>query len=446
MLRSIGIFSLLFSTLALGALIAQEEEAPVSDVTVVISGNARAQLKLAVPNYQRTDFSSTAATDAANRFEATLKVDLAESGIFRIQDSKDFNNISFTGEQERDFEVYRSVGNEILLSGEISQQGEKLVVESRVYELKSAQYIFGKRYSGTFDLVERIAHTLSDEMVLNFTGRRGISLTTLAFYSDRDGHKEIYLMDYDGSNQHRISGHQSISLSPDWSPLGDAIAYTTYFSGQPGVYLVDINSGDKIAAIDDGSLNSSPSFSPDGQWITFSRSISGNPEIFVARRDGTGLKRLTHSSGIDTNPSFSPGGQEIAFTSNRGGNPHIYLMDREGTNLRRVSFEGKYNDGASWSPDGSKIAYASRRRGRDFDIVITDIALLETEVLTTGPGSHEAPSFSPDGRKVVYTSSRFAGGGSRTQIFTMDSTGGNTKQLTTQGNNLGPDWSPFTKK
>jgi TolB protein len=208
---------------------------------------------------------------------------------------------------------------------------------------------------------------------------------------------------------------------------------------------VDLMSGKKSPLINDGSLNSSPSYSPDGTRIAFSRSLGGNPEIFTCRVDGSGLQRLTHSAGIDTNPAWSPDGKEIAFTSSRAGNPHIYAMDSEGSNLRRITFEGSYNDGAAWSPDGSRIAYASRRRGKDFDIVVTELALLESKVLLSAPGSHEAPSFSPDGRRIAFTT-RGGRAGATTQIFAMDADGSHIVQLTRDGNNLAPDWSSMSPR
>ena len=93
------------------------------------------------------------------------------------------------------------------------------MLEGRLVDLKSGQAIVGKRYRSQFNLARRVGHTFADEIVLFFTGRRGVALTTIAFYSDRDGGaKEIFLMDADGANQRRITGHKSISMSPAWRP------------------------------------------------------------------------------------------------------------------------------------------------------------------------------------------------------------------------------------
>lgn len=413
------------------------------EVTVELSGRQRSRFRLAMPATQGIPLLGPSMAEAARSLEQTLRADLDLSGVFDVQGPAELAVLALTGDPQRDSELYRSLRNELLLTTDVRQEADKLVLEGRVFDLQSGEVVLGKRYRGVPTVARRIAHTFADEIVLFFSGRRGISLTTIAFYSDRDGFKEIFLMDSDGSYQRPITAHKSISLSPDWSPSGTELAYVSYFSGAPGIYLVDVASGQKSPVITAGNLNISPSFGPDGRQMAFGRAVGGgNVEIFVCNRDGSGLRQLTQSSAIDTNPAWSPSGTHVAFTSSRTGSPQIYVMDAQGSNLRRLTFDGDYNDGAAWSPDGTRVVYASRRRG-SFDIAVSDVVTLESRLLTNGGGSHETPSFSPDGRKIVFSTRRVAGNESRTQIYVMDATGGNLRQLTDEGNNFGPSWSGF---
>jgi TolB protein len=60
-------------------------------------------------------------------------------------------------------------------------------------------------------------------------------------------------------------------------------------------------------------------------------------------------------------------------------------------------------------------------------------------VQLTSEGSNGHPGWSPDGEKIVYQSRR----GSSTQIYTMDaSNGGNKKVLTETATNMQPVWLP----
>ncbi len=438
---------LLCLCLGLGALAAQEAPPlapPDSEITVRITGEARTQVLLAYP---APDLGAAGALrPAASEVDETLRDDLDASGIFRIQGPSELAVLTLTGDPARDFELYRSLGSQVLLEVVFKEEGGMLVLEGRLYDLASGEPILGKRYRGEASAARRIAHTFADEIVQYFSGQRGISLTSIAFVSDRSGSranefKEIYLMDYDGHNQRPITAHQTISLSPSFSPAVDAVAYTSYFSGRPGLYLALLPSGSKRAVVTDGSLNVNPTFSPDGQRIAFTRSLGdGNSEIFVCNRDGSGLRQLTHSNGIDANPAWSPSGREIAFTSSRSGEPQLYTMDAEGANVRRISLQGDYNDGAAWSPDGTRLAYASRTGTNRFDILLADLVTLEARRLTSGPASHENPTFSPDGQRLAFARSVGNGRGA-TQVFVMDIDGGNWRQLTNEGSNWAPSWS-----
>jgi len=375
---------------------------------------------------------------AGRELEQTLRRDLEASGIFVIQGPTELSVLQLTGVLDRDIDQYRSVGNEIVLEGSMREDKGRLVLEARVVDLPSRKDVLAKRYSGEYSIVRRVAHAFSDQIILSFTGTKGLGMTSIAFWSDRLDHREIFIMDYDGHGQRNITAHKSISMSPAWSPKLDGLAYVSYFAGPPGIYFADLATGRKHALIVDGFHNGTPSFSPDGNQIAFGRSLGGNWEIFVCDRDGSNLRRLTHSPRIDTNPSWSPTGRELAFTSSRSGKPHIYLMDAEGANLRRTSFEGDYNDGADWNPEGTHLVYASRRQGR-FQLALTDLVTLETKVLTSGSDSYETPSFSPDGRKIAFSSNL----NGRPQIHVLDLRSGDIVRLTSQGRNWAPSWSGF---
>jgi TolB protein len=427
----------------------QEPPAPAppgSEIVVDIRGEARAQVVLSYPTPDLAGAAGLAA--AAQEADATLRDDLEGSRIFRLIGPQELAVLALTGDPARDFELHRSLGGQILLEVAFKAEEGALVLEGRLWDLKSGEPILGKRYRAEASAARRIAHAFADEIVQYFSGRRGIASTSLAFVSDRGGSrpneiKEVFLMDYDGRNQRPVTAHKTISLSPSFSPANDAVAYTSYFSGRPGLYLVLLPSGSKRAVVTDGSLNANPTFSPDGTRIAFTRSLGdGNSEIFVCGRDGSGLRQLTHSNGIDTNPAWSPNGREIAFTSSRSGEPQLYTMDAEGANVRRISVVGEYNDGASWSPDGTRLAYASRTATNRFDVFLADLATLETTRLTTGPASNESPTFAPDGLRLAFARTLGNGPG-RTQIFVMDIDGGRLRQLTSIGNNWAPSWSGY---
>lgn len=443
-LPAVALFLLPFVGIAFAAAQAPPAEEPVpqpppeGDVTLVLEGGAMRALRLAFPAVRGGGTLAGEMAAAAREVEEVLRYDLEFSRYFETQGPGGFEVLELTGDRSHDFEQYRSLGNEVLLLGDVGREGERLVFEGRLYDLASGNAVVAKRYRGGPEVARRMGHTFADEVVRALTGRPGLALTGLAFTSDRTGEKEIYLMDYDGADVRPVTGHKSTSMSSAWSPDGSGIAYVSFFSGAPAIYFAALPSGSKSPLVTEGGFNISPSFSPDGHRVAFTRALSGNSEIFVADRGGGNPRRLTFTGAIDTNAAWSPKGNLLAFTSSRAGNPHIYLMDTDGANLRRLTFEGDYNDGASWTPEGDQIAYATRRQGV-FQIAVTNVVTLETRLLTSGPGSKEDPTFSPDGRHLAFVSNQTGA----KQIYVIDIDGRNLRRLTSQGRNESPAWSPL---
>lgn len=420
----------------------EEDESLGGDTpTIVVTGEGRSQVRLAFPEAQYDTSLTGRALEAAKEIEQTLRDDLDHATIFNTQGPTELSVLALTGQREHDFEQYRSLGNEVVLLTTIKLEGDKLALDGWAYDLPTQQSILGKRFRGTLDQPRLIAHYLADALHFQFTGRPGLALTSIVFQSNRDGYQELYLMDYDGRNQRKISAHKSTSGYGDWSGDGETIAYMSYFSGAPGIYYVELATGKKIPVYREGTLNLSPSFSPDGKQIAFAHSRNSNVDVYTCARTCTDPVRLTQSSAIDTGPVWSPDGKQIAFTSSRSGRPNIYVMDASGANIRRISFEGDYNDGATWRPDGTQVAYASRENNR-FRIVATNLVDLDTKILAQGPESYEEPSYSPDGQRLVFSMKR----GKKSQVMVMNADGSNWRQITHEGDNSGPDWSGFAKR
>jgi TolB protein len=410
---------------------------PQQEVVIKISEGMPAILFAAPKFIVRT--SSSQATAAAEEVHQTLSDDLKFSRIFELLPKSYYAYIRPLDPGKILFKDWDSIQAKLLFVGEVSEAGKDLVFEGKLYDVKSERFIIGKRYQSERNVMRLAAHKMADE-IMKVYGEKPIFTSKIAFVSDRDGNDELYMMDYDGQNQTRLTFNKVIDYMPAWSPDGKRIAFTSYRRGNPDLYILNLYEGKIDIAVSRGT-SFAPSFSPDGKRIVFCSTQDGNAEIYSAAVEGTkiaNVKRLTFNEAIDTAPSWSPNGREIVFTSDRGGSgsPQIYIMDAEGSNVRRVSFGGTYHDSPVWSPAGDRIAYISRV-DQIFDIYLLNLRTNQIMKLTESNARNESPSWSPDGRHLVFSSTLTG----KTQVYTVDYDGANLHRLTATGINKLPAWS-----
>lgn len=338
--------------------------------------------------------------------------------------------------RERGYEVAREAGAQALLQLDVIRTGGTFAVEARLLDTSNGTTLLGKRYRGEPTAFRLMAHTLANDVVTYFNGRPGIFLSRIAFVSDRTGSNEVWIMDYDGSNQRQITTERALTLNPDWSPDGERLVYTSFQRGYSDLYIALRRGGGRVRIRTGVNLNTSAAFSPDGTKIAFVGAVEGNTDIYVINDDGSQLRRLTTESSIESTPAWSPNGRQIAFTSSRAGTPQIYIMDAEGTNVRRISFDGNWNDDAAFSPNGEYLAYTSLV-GRSYQIRIYNLSTGESRVIA-GAGSNEQPSWAPDSASLVFMSDRSG----RWQIYRIGLDERDPVPLTSQGTNSSPAWSP----
>jgi TolB protein len=401
-----------------------------------IRGEIRAEgftpIKIAVPDAE----TSAGYTTTTAELVETLREDLLFSGFFEVVDPSLYSLVPPASDGNVRHDDWISIGADALVSIRVPVQDDRIDLEARLYDNASRGVLFARRYGGELPTLRRVAHLLADDLVRHYTGRPGVALSRIAFVSEFQGNKEIYLMDYDGRRIRRLTSSGTINLAPVWSPDGRELAFMSWRGRQPGVYVMSAEGKLGVLKTVGGELSSAPDWSPDGTKIAYTSDVDGNTEIYVLDRTTQRNRRLTHNRAIDTAPAFAPTAREIAFTSDRSGSPQIYVMDAEGINVRRLSWESSYNDSPAWSPSGDRLAYASRLEGR-FHVVVLDIPTGRLTRLTRGGHDNENPRWSPDGRHLVFASNRTG----TYQIYTMAADGSNVRRLTRGVDGFTPDWS-----
>ena len=407
------------------------------------------KVRLAVPDFKQAN------TDPQNAallktFNDTLWNDLDVSGVVELV-SKSFYPLQVPGQPpEVNFLAWNAPppNAAMLAFGNLCVTNGRLNVQGWLYDVKNTAnaQILGKGYSdAATDIAARtMAHRFADEIIFRLGGGiQGIAESQIFFVSDRTGHKEIWGMDYDGSNQHQITRLGSIALSPRVSPDGARVAFSalTKTGWEIMQYSLDINRAVSFPHF--GGTNLSPAWSGDGTKLAFSSSRGGeHTEIYVADASGGNAHRLTSDRGPDVSPVWNrKTNAQIAFVSGRTGLPQIYTMEADGTNQQRMTDQG-YAVSPNWSPNGQFLAFAWVRRYGPGEPGASDIYLMDTASkqwvqLTHDGGRNDFPSWSPDNRHIVFQSNRSGS----LQIWSMLADGTKVQQLTFTGRNTQPNWS-----
>ena len=438
------LFRTLAATLALAVLgMVAPLQAQDGPLRIEITEGVIEPLPMAIPDFIA---ESGGAEQYAADIARVVAADLTGSGLFREIPSSAFISRVTSFDAPVQYADWKAINAQGLVTGAVSVSGDRITVKFRLYDIFSGQQLGeGLQFGGTTASWRRMAHKVADAAYSRITGEGGYFDTRVVFVAESGPKnaraKRLGVMDYDGSGVQYLTDSSSIVLAPRFSPTGDRVLYTSYESGFPRIYLLDVASVSRRMLDDQpGTMTFAPRFAPDGRTVVFSLEQGGNTDIYTVDTNSGATQQLTNAPSIETAPSYSPDGSKIVFESDRSGTQQLYIMSAGGGEPTRISFgEGRYATPV-WSPRGDLIAFTKQNAGR-FHIGVMRVDGSEERLLTAS-FLDEGPTWAPNGRVIMFTRETQGEGGSA-GLWSVDISGRNLKQVSTEGAASDPSWSPL---
>lgn len=203
--------------------------------------------------------------------------------------------------------------------------------------------------------------TILDDGARNYHVQVSPDGRQIAFDSDRDGDRGVYVANRDGSKVHRVSG-PGFAAVPTWSPDGRRLALVRAEPNNARVWnlwLLDLASGAsaRLTSYQHGQPWAASWF-PDGRRVAYTH----EDRLYILDL------QTKHADSFATpvaehllrTPAVSPDGSRIVFQVSHNG---MWMLDLADGSMRCVLQDPTAEEFA-WAPDSRRVAFHSRRDGQ----------------------------------------------------------------------------------
>jgi hypothetical protein len=202
--------------------------------------------------------------------------------------------------------------------------------------------------------------TILNDRARNFHPRPSPDGSRIAFDSDRDGVRGVFVANADGTQIRRISGNGFASV-PSWSPDGRQLAFVRAEPGAPRVWNLWIANpdGSGLRRVTRHKVGQAwgGSWFPDGRRVAYS--VETRLVIVDLASGASRVLESPRAGRLARTPAVSPDGERIVFQVQHDG---IWIVDVQSGDMKRILDDSTAEE-FTWSPDGRQVAYHSRRTG-----------------------------------------------------------------------------------
>ncbi len=225
----------------------------------------------------------------------------------------------------------------------------------------------------------------------------------LAFISERDGNREVYVVDVQTKELKRLTETPDVSeSSPKWSPTGN---YVAFLRGPFGRKLcwVDVNTGEE-KSVAEGPFIGEFAFSPDGRWICFNKRDSANnvTDLYIVPWSGGEPVNVTKAPLWNGTIVWTKDGKNIVFRGRRtDDNTDIFVLPLEREKEKMDEDEAAEKR----QPEGKGDEKGKEEKEKKLPDVKIDFTDIHKRIkrLTATVFDEGSLAVSPDSKTVVFT-------------------------------------------
>ena len=244
--------------------------------------------------------------------------------------------------------------------------------------------------------------------------------------------RQIWVQNVDGGEPRLVIDE---GVQPDWSPQGHRIAYFALSEGgQRDIFTIKPDGTGRVAVTNDEALDWSPEWSPDGRWLYFSSNRGGAGNIWRVRIDEETGAALAEPEPITV------GGSDLQGYLSAADDSIAYAVVEYRSNIWRVEADPEsgtvagnpspVTDGPrvigsfDVSPDGALVALQNRFPQEDLLLIRSDGT--DERNLTGDTFRDRGPSFSIDGESIFF----YSDAGGDYEIWSIGTDGSDKQQIT----------------
>lgn len=220
--------------------------------------------------------------------------------------------------------------------------------------------------SGSYELyLYEVGSTLLTRLTTNSSFEGSVSWSPssdeFVFWTALEGDDDFegYRFDVSSGSVQRIIRQPENDFDLDWSPDGTRVAFQSERDGNREIYVLGLSTGVSRRLTENTFEDLTPDWSPDGQRLAFSSDRPGQRQIYVmSLRTGENVRVAVQPDGANYFPIWDPAGERLLVTSSADDEYSLHVVDLSYGTTRELA-RPVSSGPASWSLDGRRVAYSS---------------------------------------------------------------------------------------